>query len=225
MADFNKKGEEEPEGSDQFIGKRVGAYIIDSLIVGLLTSLLLLFALKMDMGLSYLVSILIAWAVFGPIQWFYSSLMEGFAKCTIGQRMMGLEVALVEPPEEGDDTPIGGRAFIRNILKFIFPLGFITLAIRDFAGCYFRPYTEPEPVPERKAAWKPKEVPAEDLTLKTELPFPEELLNGQCTRCGTPYRLNPDGDSFSGLWNYRCTWCNTMVFEHLQNRRTMPGFM
>jgi hypothetical protein len=39
---------------------------------------------------------------------------------------------------------------------------------------------------------------------------------GHCPRCNAPYRvLAPGDESFSGLWNHRCTWCNHLITEDL----------
>lgn len=227
-----RREEEEPEVLDTFIGKRVGAYIIDLILPGLVAGLVFagLFLggdLGLDMG-----PIIAAAAAVGTlmlVQYLYFSLQEGFGRCTLGERAMGLEVALLEVGEDQEDMPVGGAAFVRNAPKLLLVVGgAITLAKYPFANCYFRPYTEQEIIqaPERRA-WTPKEPEAteEDVTLREGLPFPEELLNGHCPKCGTPYRLNvEDTEEFSGLWNYRCTWCNYAVFDHFQERRTQPGF-
>jgi len=225
-----RREEVEPEVLDSFIGKRIPAYIIDLILPGIVAGLVFagLF-LDGDLGINKGLPIAIGGAVVTLmfIQWLYFSLQEGFGKCTLGERIMGLEVALLDVEEDQDDIPVGGKAFVRNAPKLLLVVGgALTLVKYPSANCYFRPYTEQEIVqPVERRAWTPKEAPEEDLTLREGLPFPEELLNGHCPKCGTPYRLNvEDTEEFSGLWNYRCTWCNYAVFDHFQERRTQPGF-
>lgn len=224
MAENDRWSKDEPEEIEQYKGKRVGAYIIDMIITAI-PAVLLFVGLWMDLGLSMVIGIVGAYLLFGLTQLLYFAILEGFGKCTIGERIVSLEVALLEPPEDVADSPIGGKAFMRNGLKFLFPLGAVSFFVNNFAGCYFRDYIEPEVIEVKaKRAWKPKEI-EEEITVQSDLPFPQELLNGSCPRCGTPYRLNPDGETFSGLWNYRCTWCNTQVFDAYREGRTMPGFL
>jgi hypothetical protein len=232
MAENDRWSKDEPEEEVTYKSQRVFAYIIDTVFPTVWPAVLLLIGFFyhgvefVDNGtVNIIIFIALAWAFLGVTQYLYYAIMEGFGKCTIGERIMKIEVALLEPPEDVADAPIGGKAFVRNAPKLVFPLGAISFFVENFAGCYFREYTEPEALDVTpKRAWKPKEV-EEEITVQSDLPFPEELLNGSCPRCGTPYRLNPDGETFSGLWMYRCTWCNTQVFDAYREGRTMPGFL
>ena len=50
--------------------------------------------------------------------------------------------------------------------------------------------------------------------------FPAHLLNGECPKCHSAYKIVPpdDKNTWSGLWNYRCTWCNKLVFDDRPGR-------
>jgi hypothetical protein len=223
------RDEEEPEVLDTYMGKRIVAYFIDLIIFiapgPVLLALGLWWAPPMGLEMGPVIGIVAGVVSFIVWQYLYFCLAEGFGRCTIGTRIVGLEVALEEPPEDVDDAPIGGKAFVRNAPKLIIIGGIMTLIKNPALGCYFRPFTEPEVIEMKpKRAWTPTDE-EEDLTLREELPFPEELLSGHCPKCGTPYRLDAEEGAFSGLWNYRCTWCNYPVFDHWHERRTMPGFM
>jgi len=229
-----RREEEEPEVLDSYATKRGIAYVIDIIITGigpLLLALGLVMGGRMGLGMDWYFG-LIGVPVFLIVLFLYFVICEGMGRCTIGTRIVGLEVALENPPEPEDggdvkDTPIGGKALMRNAPKLLLVVGaFLTLK-NPSMGCVFREFRPDEYIEAKpRRSWTPKEETAEeDLTLTDELPFPAELLNGHCPKCGTPYRLDADEGSFSGLWNYRCTWCNYPVFDHWAERRTMPGFM
>jgi len=227
-----RRDEEEPEELDKFIPKRVIAYFIDQIFT---LPVAILVALGLSWGGPWGGELVPLWAglligigVWGFLQWLFHSIMEGLGKCTIGERVVGIELALLDPPEDVDAVPVGAKAFIRNFPKILGVVGGIAnLVVYPMVGTYFRPYTYPDVIELKpKRAWTPPEdVLEEDMTLREDLPFPEELMSGHCPKCGTPYRLDTEDGGFSGLWNYRCTWCNYPVFEHWNERRTMPGFM
>ncbi len=230
-----RREEEEPEVLDTYIGKRVGAYIID-LIFTLPGPVLLMLGLYLagpyGLEMPIYIGILAGVGSFIVLQYLYFVILEGLGRCTIGTRVVGLEVALEDPPEDEEgnilDMPIGlGAGLKRNAPKLIIVGGFMTLVKNPALGCYFREFTHDQVIESKpKRQWTPAEETVEDdLTMRDDLPFPEELLNGSCPKCGTPYRLDAEEGAFSGLWNYRCTWCNYPVFDHWHERRTMPGFM
>ncbi len=186
-----RRDEEEPEELEKYIPQRVIAYFIDqifSLGPAVLITLGLIWGGEWGIGLKpWWLGILIGLGTWAVLQYLFHSIMEGIGKCTIGERIMKIELALVDPPEDVDAVPVGAKAFMRNFPKLLGVLpGFINLIVYPMVGTYFRPYTYPDviEIKPRRAWTPPEEVLEEDMTLREDLPFPEELLSGHCPKCG-----------------------------------------
>lgn len=202
--------------------KRVIAYVID-LIISFLIALFLMLVLKND--LSAPIAWLIIYIMTAITMYLLALLFELIKSASIGKMIMKMKVISLY----GEVT--FSQAFKRNLLSLLPVLGPLldmllgktsqlderqklldkvsdTLVVEVLEAEVERPRTRYHPPPPPK----PKE--------KMSLGFPDELRTGKCPRCNAPFRILPEGDeSFSGLWNYRCTWCNTRVFESNVRKR------
>jgi hypothetical protein len=222
--------EEIPEEDDigSHWGRRVGAIIIDFLLVGILT-----YSIFWAMGMFALdvFWLLTIWSlVFGIILWIYSGALEASIGATVGKGIMSLEVVAI------DSEMTGGKAFLRNISKIHWILllldtgiGFMTVGDPrqkqlDKSAYTIVINTLPVEVPEQRLPYIAPLPQKEEEEDRSDWEIPEELLSGNCSLCGTPYKILPPEDkkSWSGLWNSRCIWCNKMVFEDYR-RKKQPG--
>ncbi len=196
--------------------KRVTAYVID-LIISFLLALSLMLVFQNDLSTP------IAWAIIYIItaitMYLLALLFELIKSASIGKMIMSMKVISLY----GEVT--FSQAFKRNLLSLLPIFGPLldwlfgkssqlderqklldklsdTLVVEVIEAEVERPRVHYHPPTPQKS----KE--------KMSLGFPDELRTGKCPRCNAPFRILPEGDeSFSGLWNYRCTWCNTRVFE------------
>ena len=105
--------------TQEFWFKRVIAYVIDAIIVGIaaaIISLIAFLAIGVGIGLVFFGSILYPFSAFTGLSAIlfvaYFTLADAYYHRTIGKSLMGLKVTTT------DGAPIGlGRAFIRNISK------------------------------------------------------------------------------------------------------------
>ena len=160
-----RREEEEPEELDSYIGKRAFAYIVDIILTAIGPVIL---AIGLVMGGEYAlempiyVGIIVGVVSFLVLHYLYFVICEGMGRCTPGTRMVGLEVALENPPvdDEGEakDIPIGGKALVRNAPKLGALVGAAITLKNPALGCYFREFTPDEVIEMKpKRAWTPKE--------------------------------------------------------------------
>jgi uncharacterized RDD family membrane protein YckC/phage FluMu protein Com len=220
-------------------GPRVAAYIIDSIFI-LFPLLLITYAfVGIEFLLNPLENILILFIfmlLFGIFQVMYFAFLEGTGEksYTIGKAIVGLEVINL------DGGPVtGSQAFRRNSLKILKILLLIDIIggvtskrredysqkLTDISARTAIQILQPTQVQQRRPRFKKvstgkKRGEDDEGKGKGYLgDFPIELLNGECPKCHSPYKIVPPEDrtTWSGLWNYRCTWCNKLVFD------TRPG--
>jgi uncharacterized RDD family membrane protein YckC len=242
MADYY--GEEEayevaPVGTGYW-GKRTVAYLIDSIFV---LFPLVLFAYAI-MGWGFIIAplsnpfmLLVFSLIFGIMQVLYFAYLEGTGErsYTIGKAIVKLEVFSLEG---GPVT--GGQAFKRNASKILKVLLLIDIIMGlmskrredytqkggDVSARTALQIIQPAVAPPRRAPYKSMQ-PAkkkDDDDLKGAMDFPAHLLNGECPKCHSAYKIVPpdDRNTWSGLWNYRCTWCNKLVFDERPGRVQPP---
>ncbi|UCH90085.1 MAG: RDD family protein [Thermoplasmata archaeon] len=214
-----------------FWGARTVAFIIDSIFIAFP---LLLFVYVLG-GLGMLLNplgnwlyVLIFMLIFGFLQVIYFTFLEGTGEksYSIGKALMNLEVISL------DGGPVtGGQAFKRNASKLLKILLLIDI-IAGSSSARREDYSQKSSDISARTAIQvlvfapttPKRKPFKKVSLadkpkrrvkKRDLGFPAHLLNGQCPRCQSPYKIIPPDDktTWSGLWNYRCTWCNKLVFD------------
>jgi len=200
--------------------KRVTAYIVDVAMVFfvLLLAFIVGFIIS-DMAVTW-VSVVILIALTGLFTWILKAGLEYTKETTPGKGIMGLTVI------SGYGKASFGELMIRNIstvLIFIGPILDLLIGMaspRDSRQKMLDKATTTmvveqvaivEEKPRRTFAAPPPTPPESQEKLR--LGFPGKMRTGNCPRCGAPYRiLDPGDDSFSGLWNYRCTWCNHKIF-------------
>ncbi|MFW3147125.1 MAG: RDD family protein [Thermoplasmatota archaeon] len=216
----------EPEGldferypkSEGYEVKRVVAYLIDQLFVFIIVALVALVALPDAMG-SPLLWILIV-IISGFLNVLLKSFFEGMGGRFIGKGIMGLRVI------DAYGQPTVGQCFIRNILEIvpvILPIidYFIGTATAEdkrqklmdsITGTLVIEEMLPEPEPE---FYRPRPIKVQEPKSREKVMLDyRKFRSGTCPRCGSPYRiLEPEDKSFSGLWNFRCTWCNNLITE------------
>lgn len=220
-------------------GARTGAYILDSIFVFFPLSVVIIAFFGLGFFISIFTNIfllLIFMFIFGIFQVIYFVALEGTGErsYTIGKSLVNLEVISLEG---GPVT--GGQALKRNATK-IFPL-FLLIDIiagtrsrmrEDYsqkkmdisARTAIQPYQVVVPPPVRKVYRRPPEKEEVKDDTKMYGDFPAHLLNGECPKCQSPYKIVPPEDktTWSGLWNYRCTWCNKLMFDS-RPERVQPG--
>ena len=219
--------------SSGYWGLRVGAFIIDSIFIAF-PLLLFVYALGW-FGAFYdplgnILFIILFMLVFGICQVLYFALLEGTGEksFSIGKALVNLEVISL------DGGPVtGGQAFKRNSMKILK----ILLLIDVIAGMNSRnredysqkstdisartavQIVQPVQAPPRRLPYKRVTPTDEDKDKDKDkgrgMDFPAHLLNGECPKCRSPFKIIPPEDrtTWSGLWNYRCTWCNKLVFD------------
>ena len=211
--------------SENYWVKRVGANLVDIVLSLILTVLIVLI-----LGLSGLLSNFFAWIVIliiaGIITVVIKALLESITEASLGQRIFGLRVVT------GYDSITMGDALKRNSLSWIpiiFPVIDLILGMggddnrqklmdRRSNCLVVEDIHEAEEIRPRRY-YRPA-MPEPEPMERTRLGFPDKLRVGKCTRCGAPYRILDDDDtSFSGLWNYRCTWCNHLIFEEYDRKK------
>ncbi len=200
--------------------KRGVAYLIDQILS---LMLVLAIALVAKVDLKELVPWIVILLIAGTLAWLYKSLFEGMMGNTIGKKFMGLKVI------DGYGQVTLGESLVRNFLNIvpvIFPvLDYVigmavsqdsrqkmmdnvskTLVVEDIPLVVEEYRPRPRPV---MVEQKPKD--------KVRLDY-RRIRVGHCPRCGAPYRvLEPGDETFSGLWNHRCTWCNHKITENASN--------
>ncbi len=241
------------EPSQHWIKRGIG-FGIDSLVavgfaVGVLCILTGVFNYidALDLMVELIISIAVSVVLFFLLMFLYPALMEILIQRSLGKVIMSYIVVPTEEEAEEDEIPALSpvQAIMRNIIKItiVAPIigGVLSMGKEegwrqrgivgdDMAKTEVIPYFGPRIVHVRKKAFMPSEMEDEEEGMDEELerddlPFPEELLRGECPRCGTPYRIMPDGFSgWDGLWNYRCVWCNYAVLESYNTDRIRPGF-
>jgi uncharacterized RDD family membrane protein YckC len=197
--------------------KRTIAYLIDQIIV-LLGVIFVALLIPVDLAVytNWLIMLIIA----GGINWIFKSLMESMRGESIGKGIMGLKVI------DAHGKVTMGEALVRNFLEIvpvILPLidYILGMAIaQDSRQKLFDSITKTlviEDIP-IEVEERPRYIPRRTV----QEPIPKEKVRldyrrikvGHCPRCNSPYRvLAPGDESFSGLWNHRCTWCNHRITE------------
>ena len=208
--------------TESYWSKRVFAYVID-LIISFLLALSLMLVFNNDLSTP------VAWGIIyimtAITMYLLALLFELLKSASIGKMIMKMKVISLY----GEVT--FSQAVKRNLLSLLPVVGPLldmllgktsqmderqklldkvsdTLVVEVQEAEVERPRAHYHPPPPPT----PKE--------KMSLGFPDELRTGKCPRCNAPFRMLREGDeSFSGLWNYRCTWCNTKVFESNVRRR------
>jgi uncharacterized RDD family membrane protein YckC len=204
--------------TENYYFKRFGAYAIDSLLVAFVL-LIPFFLLGADPTDPAMVAIFIFCLGLGSIV--YKSIFEYYRNETPGKNLLGLRI---EPL--GEDIPMEAY-FMRN-LSAIVPM---ILPALDLAYGYSSSVdnrmkyldatnrlivVEVLPVVVQEIIRRPMKIEAKPETERFQLGFDEGYARGNCPRCGAPYRVLPPGNtSFSGLWNHRCTWCNSLITESM----------
>ncbi len=207
-------------------GKRIGAIIIDIILVGILAYCVFWILGLFSLDLMWLFTL---WAfIFGIILLLYSAGLEGAIGATVGKGIMGLEVVAI------NSEMTGGKGFARNISKIYW-----IILILDWLAGYGTAYDKRQKLIDTKINTivikaLPTDIPGPRVPYIAPLPMkeeieedrseweiPEELLSGNCSLCHTPYKVLPpeDNRSWSGLWNSRCIWCNKLVFEDYKRRK------
>lgn len=216
-------------------GKRVGASIFDFLVLFILVGAIIwvFYGLELD-SLTWILLFLISMLVIGYL---YFTVMEAAMGSTLGKMIIGtMEVVDVETHE-----PItGGQAASRNVMKVFFLLPLIdymgrspvnAMDIRQ-TGSDVRAMTlvrfVPKPAMDYRPRWEPSPEPIKEEP-NDYFGIPAEMLNGQCPKCSSPYKIIPPTSEeearkiWDGLWNSRCTWCNTNVLEwYKDSHRLQP---
>jgi len=198
--------------------KRAVAYLIDQ-IISLLPILPIAILLNTDLEdpISWVLILIIS----GLFAWIMKSLLESTFGDTFGKKMMGLRVI------DAYGRIRLGEALIRNILDIV-P---IILPVLDYAiGMAVARDNRQKlldsisktlvienvaPVIEEAPRSRPRPVMVEPPQPKEKIRLDYRRIRvGHCPRCNAPYRVLDQGDeSFSGLWNHRCTWCNHLITE------------
>lgn len=200
--------------------KRFIAYLVDLFMVFFVMLLVFLIGFMVSEMEMTAISTFIMIALTGIFTWILKSGLEYTKETTPGKWLMGLIVI------SGYGKASFGELLMRNasnILIFIGPLFDLVIGMgssEDSRQKFLDKKTTTmvveqiamvEEIPRRTYAVPP---PALEPKEKVRLGFPGRMRTGNCPRCGAPYRiLDPGDDSFSGLWNYRCTWCNHKIFE------------
>lgn len=199
--------------------KRTFAYLIDQIIVMLGV---LFVALLLSVDLADYTTWLIILLVAGIFNWIIKSLMESMMGESIGKGIMGLKVI----DAHGKITL--GEALVRNFLEIVpvvLPIldYVIGMAVaQDSRQKLFDSISKTlviEDIPiiiEERTRYVPRTMVQEPRSKeKTKLDY-RRIRVGHCPRCNAPYRvLAPEDESFSGLWNHRCTWCNHLITEDI----------
>lgn len=209
--------------TESYMAKRVSAYLFDLALSALFVIIVFVLLDQYDMTdwMTWLYIVLIT----AGLMFIMKVLLEGIAGRSFGKMFFGL---LIVTPEEEPST---SKALGRNIFTLIplvgpildFMIGrssvlddrqkltdsaFKTLVIEDIPLVVEEPPRRTYRPPMKVEPPKPKE--------KVRLDY-RQMMVGKCPRCNAPYRiLPPDDDSFSGLWNHRCTWCNHLITEDIK---------
>jgi uncharacterized RDD family membrane protein YckC len=198
--------------------KRAVAYLIDQ-IISLLPILVIaiLFNVNLEDPIPWIFILIIS----GIFAWVMKSFMESTFGDTIGKKMMGLKVI------DAYGRITLGEALARNFLDIVpIILPILDYAIgmavaRDNRQKLFDSISKTlviEDMPlvvEEAPRPRPRPVIAEPTQPKEKVRLDYRRIRvGHCPRCNAPYRvLEPGDQSFSGLWNHRCTWCNHLITE------------
>lgn len=210
--------------TENYMPKRVSAYLFDLVLSALFV--IVVFALLDQYDLADPTTWLYIIGITAVLSFIMKVLLEGIAGRSFGKMFFGL---LIVTPEEETNF---GKAFGRNLFNLIPLLGplldyvfgksaseddrmklldnsFKTLVIEDIPVVVEEPVRRVYRAPVKVEPPKPKE--------KVRLDY-RQMMVGKCGRCGAPYRiLPPEDQSFSGLWNHRCTWCNHLITEDTRN--------
>jgi uncharacterized RDD family membrane protein YckC len=205
--------------TESYWSKRIISYLIDTAMAFVIMLVIFVFILNIwDTGITTAWVLLLLLAT-GITTWIGKSVFEYTAGTSPGKGIMKLRLV------SAYDRPTFGELLIRNLSSVLIIIGpgldlisrsstdprekkldsiSNTLVVEDLVMVEERP--------SRPIMTRPIEEPRPRE--KMSLGFPDRMRTGTCPRCGAPYRiLDPGDEGFSGLWNYRCTWCNFKVFE------------
>ncbi|MFO8050535.1 MAG: RDD family protein [Thermoplasmatota archaeon] len=206
--------------------KRSIAYLIDQLLAFFVVLIVAFVLTDGDLtgGMTWIWIILFS----GILNFLLKVIEESMMGVSIGKTFLGLKVIDAYGP-----VTAGGSIArnISNMIPFLPILDYFigqgsaldsrqkltdsmsrTLVIEDMVIESEKPKHRPRPITVEPP--KPRE--------KVKLDY-RRVRHGKCPRCGAPYRvLDPGDDSFNGLWNHRCTWCNHLITEE-SGRRGSPG--
>lgn len=200
--------------------KRTFAYVLDTAMAFILVLLLFLLVTliwEINVGAIWWI---VLYLVVGVVTVVGKTIMEFITGTSPGKGIFGMRVV------SAYEHPTIGELLWRNffsILPFIMPILDLIMGSgtedprqkmldASTKTLVVEKIMEVEERPVRHFAPPREEPPVKQE--KTKLDFPGRARVGHCPRCGAPYRVLPPGDdSFSGLWNYRCTWCNHLIFS------------
>jgi uncharacterized RDD family membrane protein YckC len=205
--------------TESYTIKRTIAYLIDQIIV-LLGVLFVAILIPVDLAnyTSWLIMLIVA----GIINWILKSLLEGMRGESIGKGIMGLKVI------DAYGKVTLGEALVRNFLEIVpvilpvldYLIGM--MVAQDSRQKLFDSISKTlviEDIPvvvEEKPKYAPRRIVQEPKPKEKVMLDYRRIRVGHCPRCDAPYRvLAPGDESFSGLWNHRCTWCNHLITEDL----------
>jgi hypothetical protein len=207
--------------TENYYMKRFGAYFIDLMIV-LLVLMVPFFLLGADVSDPVMVALFILCLGIGTIA--YKTAFEYYRDETPGKNLLGLKVErLGDVDAERELQPY----LLRNmsaLLPVVFPaidLAYGYANSQDNRMKYLDEnngmiVVEVMPVVVKEIPRRPMKVEPRQEPQKMHLGFDQGYARGTCPRCGAPYRVLPPGNTgFSGLWNHRCTWCNSLIQESL----------
>ena len=203
---------------EAFIGRRVIAFIIDLIIVGILYYLL---SLMLGWRNLYTFDPIFPYPLrFGLLLFLYSFIADVLLDSTPGKMIMSLRL---DYPDRGALSWVLFREIVKInpyalILDIILSLAFTLKSIRMtdaiFHGGLVRVYPEPIVAQPQRPLYTPQAPPP---PLPKREPQPVELpvrtIEGRCPRCGMPFAIGSDGREISGLWNGYCIWCGYPVRE------------
>ncbi|MEA3558997.1 MAG: RDD family protein, partial [Candidatus Thermoplasmatota archaeon] len=197
--------------------KRAIAYLIDQIFAFIIV---ILFSLLLKGGDLSFVTWIIIIVLSGGLNVLIKVIGEGMMGSSIGKAFLGLRVV----DAHGQVTV--GESLTRNILCVV-P---ILLPVLDYmigqgssddkrqkftdslSGTLVVEDLPPEPE-EPRPRYKQIRVEPSPPKEKVMLGY-RNVRRGNCPNCGAPYRVvDADDKTFSGLWNYRCTWCNHLITE------------
>jgi uncharacterized RDD family membrane protein YckC len=205
------------ERTEAYFPKRVAAYLLDGFIVFAIFTAIFYLAGAFE-GLAWLEVLFISGIVLALLK----AAFDYTERRTPGRVVFGLRLRPLREELSLID------AFVRNascIVPVILPMldmlfGFLTSP--DDRQKWLDNMThaivvEDMPVEAREVFRRPMvQVEQAERPERFRLGFDQGYARGNCPRCGAPYRVLPPGDQrFNGLWNHRCTWCNSLIQEGL----------
>lgn len=198
--------------------KRAFAYLIDQALAFIIVLLFAILITGGDLSGVYMWVLIIFLS--GGLNVLLKVIGEGMMGLSIGKAFLGLRVidayGQVTVGESLIRNIVGVVPIVLPILDYVIGQGSSedkrqkltdsmsgTLVIEDL------PQESEEPRPRSRQVRIESPQPKEKVKLDYR-----KVRRGNCPRCGAPFRvLEMDDNSFSGLWNYRCTWCNHLITE------------